>query len=101
MEDSQYQPLAGMYATYMLPNCHESDKERLSQVCEAVKRVFASTFFQEPKALMETIVHSKAKDVLGTTVNLESILEWTEQAHIVQKHAFKTLINSTAYEVVR
>jgi len=56
MEDSQYQPLAGMYATFMLPNCHESDKERLSQLCEAIKRVFASTFFQEPKTLMETIV---------------------------------------------
>jgi len=55
-EDSQYQPLAGMYATYMLPNSHKMKKERLSQLCEAIKRVFASTYFQDPKTLMNNIV---------------------------------------------
>jgi len=68
LEDSQYQPLAGMYATYMLPNCHESDKERLSQVCEAVKRVFASTFFQEPKTLMENIVHRHEEEKMAVII---------------------------------
>ena len=68
LEDSQYQPLAGMYATYMLPNCHESDKERLSQVCEAIKRVFASTFYQEPKSLMETIVHRHEEEKMAVII---------------------------------
>jgi hypothetical protein len=68
LEDSQYQPLAGMYATYMLPNCHNSDKERLSQVCEAIKRVFASTFFQEPKTLMETIVHRLEEEKMAVII---------------------------------
>ncbi|RMZ50057.1 hypothetical protein EB821_00385 [Candidatus Marinimicrobia bacterium PRS2] len=76
LEDSQYQPLAGMYATYMLPNCHESDKERLSQVCEAVKRVFASTFFQEPKILMETIVHRHEEEKMAVI-----IMEMVGQKH--------------------
>ncbi|HIO40108.1 MAG TPA: histidine kinase, partial [Candidatus Marinimicrobia bacterium] len=76
LEDSQYQPLAGMYATYMLPNCHESDKERLSQVCEAVKRVFASTFFQEPKTLMETIVHRHEEEKMAVI-----IMEMVGQKH--------------------
>ena len=54
LEDSQYQPLAGLYATYMLPNNSKSIKIRLSQLTEAIKRVFASTFFQDPKSVMDT-----------------------------------------------
>ena len=76
LEDSQYQPLAGMYATYMLPNCHENDKERLSQVCEAVKRVYASTFFQEPKTLMEKIVHRHEEEKMAVI-----IMEMVGQRH--------------------
>ena len=76
LEDSQYQPLAGMYATYMIPNCHESDLERLKQVCESIKRVFASTFFQEPKTLMETIVHRHEEEKMAVI-----IMEMAGQKH--------------------
>lgn len=65
MEDSQYQPLAGMYSTFMLPNSHEELKERLSQVCEAVKRVFASTFFQEPKTVMDNIIQRHEEEKMA------------------------------------
>ena len=54
LEDSQYQPLAGLYATYMLPNNSKILKTRLSQLCEAIKRIYASTFFQDPKSVMHT-----------------------------------------------
>ena len=54
LEDSQYQPLAGLYATYMLPNNSKTLKTRLSHLCEAIKRVYASTFFQDPKSVMHT-----------------------------------------------
>ena len=68
LEDSQYQPLAGMYATYMLPNSHENGKERLSQVCEAIKRVFASTFFQDPKTLMDNIVQRHEEEKMAVII---------------------------------
>ncbi len=55
LEDSQYKPLAGMYSTYMLPNSNKKLEERLNQLCEAIKRVYASTFFKEPKSLMDSI----------------------------------------------
>ena len=55
LEDSQYKPLAGMYSTYMLPNSSKKLEERLNQLCEAIKRVYASTFFKEPKSLMDSI----------------------------------------------
>ncbi len=49
LEDSQYQPLAGVYETYMLPNNHPHRAVRLYQLIRAVKRVFASTFLTYAK----------------------------------------------------
>lgn len=49
LEDSQYQPLAGVYNTYMLPNNHEDPEVRLRNLVTAVKRVYASTFLSFPK----------------------------------------------------
>ena len=68
MEDSQYQPLAGMYSTFMLPNCAYESKERLSHVCEAIKRVFASTFFQEPKTLMKNIIQRHEEEKMAVII---------------------------------
>jgi CheY-like chemotaxis protein len=48
-EDSQYQPLAGVYKTFMLPNNHPDMDVRLELLLSAVKRVFASTFFTYAK----------------------------------------------------
>ena len=49
LEDSQYQPLAGVYDTYMLPNNHPHRAVRLYQLIRAVKRVFSSTFLTYAK----------------------------------------------------
>ena len=54
-EDSQYQSLSGMYSTFMLPNSSTSLQERVNQVCEAIKRIYASTFFVAPKSLIDKI----------------------------------------------
>jgi len=53
LEDSEYQPLAGLYRTYLLPNCAESDEIRLEQLSRAVRLVFASTFFRGPRTSLE------------------------------------------------
>ena len=57
LEDSQYQPLSGMYATYMLPNNSKKLNDRLSDIITAIKLVYASTFFQGPKSLIGGSVH--------------------------------------------
>jgi CheY-like chemotaxis protein len=44
LEDSQYQPFAGIYDTFMLPNDHARVDVRLRQLLTAIKRVYASTF---------------------------------------------------------
>jgi len=68
LEDSQYQPLAGMYSTFMLPNSHSDKKERLNQLCETVKRIYASTFFQEPKSLMDSIIHRHEEEKMAVII---------------------------------
>jgi CheY-like chemotaxis protein len=52
LEDSQYQPFAGIYATYMLPNDHADAAVRLAQVQAAIKRVYASTFSRHAKGYL-------------------------------------------------
>ncbi len=49
LEDSQYFPFAGVYETYMLPNNSRDHRHRLVQLLNAIKRVYASTFFQNAK----------------------------------------------------
>jgi len=44
LEDSQYQPFAGIYDTFMLPNDHVRVDVRLRQLLTAIKRVYASTY---------------------------------------------------------
>jgi len=50
LEDSQYQPFTGVYETFMLGNQHEDGAQRLKQLSEAVKLVYASTFSRHAKA---------------------------------------------------
>jgi len=50
LEDSQSRPYAGIYKTYMLPNNQVDSEERLNELTRAVKLVWASTFFEEPRA---------------------------------------------------
>lgn len=54
LEDSQNHPFAGIYSTYMLPNNHEDDEVRLQQLGQAIKLVYASAFFKEAKAYIES-----------------------------------------------
>lgn len=53
LEDSQFQPFAGVYSTYMLPNSHEDLAVRLDQLCDAIKLVYASVFHQGARAYLE------------------------------------------------
>lgn len=55
LEDSQFQPFAGIYATYMLPNCDTNAKKRYEQLAKAVKLVYASTFSRLAKSYISTI----------------------------------------------
>ncbi len=51
LEDSHYQPFAGIYSTYMIPHLKEKDV-MLRMLSDAVKSVYASVFFADSKAYM-------------------------------------------------
>lgn len=52
LEDSHYQPFAGIYNTYMIP--YLDDKyEMLRMLSDAIKGVYASVFFKDSKAYMQ------------------------------------------------
>jgi len=53
LEDSQYQPFAGIYSTYMLPNNSSDPKVRLNDLCRAIKNVYASTYLKQSKDYMK------------------------------------------------
>jgi len=53
LEDSLYQPFAGIYATKMLPNDQTGDDIRFLNLVNAIKFVFASTFFRQAKAYLK------------------------------------------------
>lgn len=51
LEDSHYQPFAGIYSTYMIPFV-EDKYERLHMLSDAIKAVYASVFYADSKAYM-------------------------------------------------
>lgn len=52
LEDSHYQPFAGIYSTYMVPYNKSSKTHILVMITEAIKAVYASVFYKESKAYM-------------------------------------------------
>jgi len=53
LEDSHYQPFAGIYSTYMIPNIHENEHLMLDLLGQAIKCVYASVYYRESKAYMQ------------------------------------------------
>ena len=51
LEDSHYQPFAGIYSTYMVP-CLQDKYEMLRMVACAIKGVYASVYYKDSKAYM-------------------------------------------------
>lgn len=51
LEDSHYQPFAGIYSTYMIPKVNDP-YEMLHMLTDAIKGVYASVFYAASKAYM-------------------------------------------------
>lgn len=55
LEDSQAQPLAGVYRTFMLPNNHADKHYRLRQLMDAIKLVFSSVYLSDARNFLEAL----------------------------------------------
>ncbi len=52
LEDSHYQPFAGIYSTYMVPVVENDERTMLKLLAIAIKSVYASVFYKDSKAYM-------------------------------------------------
>jgi len=68
LEDSQYHPFAGVYQTYMIPNNHSNTTERLNDLISAVKRVYASTFFEKAKNYIRVTSYRTEEEKMAVIV---------------------------------
>ena len=68
LEDARFQPFAGIYKTYMIPNQDPDDARRLEQLILAVKLVYASTFFQASQAFAESTSQSLEDEKMAVVI---------------------------------
>lgn len=68
LEDSQFQPFAGVYQTYMIPNNHPDPSVRLEQLLECIKSVYASTFFRKAKDYMKATAYRMEEEKMAVIV---------------------------------
>ncbi len=68
LEDAQYRAYAGLYNTYMLANDHEDLNCRFEQLVNAVKMVFASTYFSGPKAFSKRVGHRIEEEKMAVII---------------------------------
>ena len=68
LEDSQYQPFAGVYDTHMVPNNHEDLFVRLEELLSAIRRVYASTFSHRTKSYIKSTPYRLEEEKMGVII---------------------------------
>ncbi|MCF7790754.1 MAG: hypothetical protein K9M56_02025 [Victivallales bacterium] len=68
LEDSYYQPFAGVYSTFMIPNNHNKFEIRCSQLEQAIKSVYASVFLKESKAYISATSNVIDEEKMGVVI---------------------------------
>jgi CheY-like chemotaxis protein len=65
LEDSHYQPFAGIYSTYMIPVNKENPANTMELLTSAIKSVYASVYFKESKAYIEATSNVIDEEKMG------------------------------------
>jgi len=68
LEDAQFRAYAGLYRTYMVPNDHPELEVRLEQLIQAIKLVYASTYFQSPRAFSKRVGHRTEEEKMAVII---------------------------------
>lgn len=68
LEDSQYQPFAGVYQTYMIPNNDPDPAVRLKELLNSIKRVYASTFYKTAKDYMKATSYRLEEEKMAVII---------------------------------
>lgn len=68
LEDAQFQPYAGLYETYMIPNNHPEPSKRLQHLITAIKLVYASTYYEGPKAFSRNTLNQPHAEAMAVII---------------------------------
>jgi hypothetical protein len=68
LEDAQFQPYAGLYETYMIPNNHPDPSKRLQHLLTAIKLVYASTYYEGPKAFSRNTLNQPHAEAMAVVI---------------------------------
>jgi CheY-like chemotaxis protein len=68
LEDAQFRAYAGLYRTYMIPNDHPDLESRLAHLLQAIKLVYASTYYQGPKAFSRRVGHHTEAEKMAVII---------------------------------
>jgi CheY-like chemotaxis protein len=64
LEDSHYQPFAGIYSTYMIPRLPDN-KQMVKMLSDAIKEVYASVYYKASKAYMTATANVIDEEKMG------------------------------------
>ena len=67
LEDSYYQPFAGIYSTYMIPKIHDN-KSMVRMLSNAIKSVYASVYFKSSKSYMNATSNAIDEEKMGIII---------------------------------
>jgi len=70
LEDSQFQPFAGVYQTFMLPNYADDINVRLNELLACIKGVYASTFYRKAKDYMKATSYSLEEEKMAVIIQI-------------------------------
>ncbi len=68
LEDSLYQPFAGIFETYIVPNSNPDDKVRLKQLASAIKMVYASVFSPKARSYISSINYNVEEEKMAIVI---------------------------------
>jgi len=68
MEDAQHEPFAGIYGTKMTPNNQPDTTARFNKLVEAIKFVYASTYFKAAKNYIKATSHETKEEKMAVII---------------------------------
>jgi CheY-like chemotaxis protein len=68
LEDSQFQPFAGVYQTFMIPNNDPDINVRLAELLHCIKGVYASTFYKKAQDYMKATAYRLEEEKMAVIV---------------------------------
>lgn len=101
LEDSQYQPFAGVYETVMLPNDEADPAERLARLLDAVRAVYVSMFTQRSKAYLSNSPYRLEEEKMAVIIQKVTGLAhggrfYPDIAGVARSHNFYPVAPCTA-----